>query len=286
MKYVVEGDIDFYSELYNSLDNKQTETQDEVPVCLITNEPLTEDFVKMACGHMFNYIPLYYDILNHKKKFNSMEVSSGHLKMNEIRCPYCRNKQEGVLPYYDYLGLEKENGVNCIGETKTLHKSDYHFCEYLIENTCYNPTLPETEMNKKFLKCVSYGSKIIGPTNYGDEKKYCYNHKRTVISNYKKELKIKEKEQKKEEKLKLKVEKENKNNIICMVNKIDEINMSIDEENQIITDVNLCCCTELIKTGLNKGKKCGKKVIQNTLCSRHYNLQTKMKNKQEMNNKT
>ncbi len=41
-----------------------------------------------------------------------MEGKSTTLKVNEIRCPYCRKKQIGVLPYYEELIMEKINGVN------------------------------------------------------------------------------------------------------------------------------------------------------------------------------
>jgi hypothetical protein len=41
-------------------------------------------FVKLNCGHNFNYIPLFNDLVNHKKKFNMMESNSGFLKKDEI----------------------------------------------------------------------------------------------------------------------------------------------------------------------------------------------------------
>jgi hypothetical protein len=152
MKYIVEGNIDFFHELYNSLDKEENEIVTEC--CLITNEPLLDKYVKLECGHSFNYVPLYYDIYNHKKKFNSMENNSGHLSSNEIRCPYCRHKQKGVLPYYEELGLEKVCGVNIVAE---IQKNNYYkICEFLTENPKFNPNLPETEINLgncKFYKC-------------------------------------------------------------------------------------------------------------------------------------
>ena len=58
-----------------------------------TKKQLTDKFVEMSCGHKFNYIPLYYDILNHKKKFNNMEGSTTRLKQNEIRTRVNRRKR-------------------------------------------------------------------------------------------------------------------------------------------------------------------------------------------------
>ena len=78
VKYIIEGNIDFYEELYKSIgqetkkeelkesieqSNKTGEDDQEEPfLCLISNMPLTENFVKMNCGHKFNYIHLYNDI--------------------------------------------------------------------------------------------------------------------------------------------------------------------------------------------------------------------------------
>ena len=74
MKYNIEGQIDFFSELYKSLDEvDKTDTDNNI--CLITNEPLTENFVQLECKHKFNYIPLYNDLVNHKRKFNYLQMS-------------------------------------------------------------------------------------------------------------------------------------------------------------------------------------------------------------------
>ena len=56
--YIIEGDIDFYAELYSSLDNKDTQNQlDETNnnVCLITDESLEANSVTLLCNHKFNY---------------------------------------------------------------------------------------------------------------------------------------------------------------------------------------------------------------------------------------
>jgi hypothetical protein len=42
------------------------------------------------------------------KRFNEMYP----LKMGELRCPYCRNIQKGILPYIKKEGLIKQRGVN------------------------------------------------------------------------------------------------------------------------------------------------------------------------------
>ena len=113
-KYNIEGGIDFFSELYKSLDIEENnqKIEEDNNLCLITNQPLLDKHVKLECGHKFNYIPLFNDIKNHKQKFNNLEGCNSKLKTNEIRCPYCRYKQNGVLPYYEELNIQKINGVN------------------------------------------------------------------------------------------------------------------------------------------------------------------------------
>ena len=83
-KYNIEGGIDFFAELYKSLDIEENEekTEEDKNKCLITNHLLIDKFVSLNCGHKFNYIPLYNDIVNHKKKFNHMESNSGKLNTN------------------------------------------------------------------------------------------------------------------------------------------------------------------------------------------------------------
>ena len=118
MKYNIENNIDFYKELYSSSHNDDDDviTEDNnidtSELCLISNEPLKPFFVKLTCGHKFNYYPLYKDIFNHKKRFNNLEQSKNKLGLQQIRCPYCRNIQNELLPFHEDLGLPKEIGVN------------------------------------------------------------------------------------------------------------------------------------------------------------------------------
>jgi hypothetical protein len=294
MKYVFENNINFFDELYKSLDIEDNEfnVDNDEHLCLITKQILTDKFVKMDCGHKFNYIPLYNDILNHKKKFNSMESSNGALRNDEIRCPYCRHKQKGVLPYYEDLNLSKVNGVNYY-DIDMNYNSNYSKCEFVTTNLVFNDQLEESSENKKYLKCYQYGSKIHGE-NFGDTKNYCYYHKQQIIKTKKKELlkKIKEeklklkeeaKQKKKEEKQQLKeLIKEAKQKIkkIKKELKQDKTNEN-NEENVVLGNIVIDStqehdlCIQILKTGTSKGTQCCKKVFNEHLCKRHYNLQNK-----------
>ena len=214
-KYIIEGDIDFYEELYKLLDNEEDNEEDN-SLCLITNKQLTDNFITLDCGHKFNYIPLFYDIKNHKQKFNGMEGNSTRLTNNEIRCPYCRNKHNGTLPYHEEFGFEKINGVN-ISNPYVNNLSNIK-CEYEIPNNNYNESIPESDINKKKIHCGScyYSQKISIynksnpglPITYGDNKYYCFKHKKDMIKIYKQQIKDKAKEEKQKAKEEVKKVKE------------------------------------------------------------------------------
>jgi len=285
-KYNIEGNIDFFSELYKSLDDTNNLESDSNH-CLITNKPLSDKFVELICGHKFNYIPLYNDIYNHKKKFNNMEGSETSLKSNEIRCPYCRKKQVGVLPYYPDLIKEKIYGVNLYNETQPQNtglKTLYHFgkCEFVMNlkttTSVVFPVLCTTKYVTK-LDC--------------DNKTYCWDHNRVMIKKFEKENKEKEKEAQKKlkkeakdkEKLEKKAEKLEKKAEQKLLKKTKDLILSItniEGENTIVSltsndeiPSNNEGCIQIIKTGPNKGTPCGLKILNECLCKRHYNLKNK-----------
>lgn len=301
MKYNIEGDINFFSELYKSLDEDEDQNKkDSDNICLITNQPLTDKFVKLNCEHKFNYIPLYNDIYNHKKKFNNMEGPVGSLKINEIRCPYCRKKQLGVLPYYPELILEKINGVNFYDNSLIINNickptnNPYIFgkCEFVI-------TTPLSETNQLLkLSCpITHVTKL-----ECDNKTYCWNHAKITNKMFEKEKKQKEKEaqkkikyeakqKEKEEKNKIKEEEKQKkasekllkkkkkpeNNLILSITDVEEENVVISSSINTLEsqEQNNEGCSQIIKTGSNKGNACGMTIFNDCLCKRHYNLKNK-----------
>jgi len=305
-KYIIEGGLDFYEELYKSLDieDENEKTEEDNNLCLITNQILTDNYIKLNCGHKFNYGPLFFDLKNHKQKFNGMEGSSGKLGIDEIRCPYCRTKQKGVLPYYEELGFPKVNGVNEINLVKNSNTNPYSYktCEFVSLNTEFDPSgnnptdyNSNNSGNCKFIKCFHSGTKLgHGSENYGDEKYYCWHHKKEMIKKYKKEIKDKQKadikkakdeekqkakdeakKAKEEAKEKIKKEKEESKKTLKKkpITVIEAINVVIDTgKTNIIDSVVNTGCVEILKSGQNKGKACGCKVILDDLCNRHFKI--------------
>jgi len=127
-----------------------------------------------------------------------------------------------------------------------------------------------------------------------DEKYYCWNHKKIVIKNKKKQIADKVKEDKlklkkeakqkaNEEKLKLKEELKKSVQLAKMNKKTKpSLNNNLENENFVIglseaknvveseAETNtILLCQEILKSGKNKGSQCGNKIIENNLCKRH-----------------
>ena len=143
IQYDIEGDIDFFKELKNISSaadaTATTATDDAVKRCLLTDDELRPDAVTLKCGHSFNYIPLYKEVLfqkcstlpknisskimalytktvNHNVQTmmynSSINLETSKLHYDEIKCPYCRNVTPKLLPYYPYPEVNQVKYVN------------------------------------------------------------------------------------------------------------------------------------------------------------------------------
>lgn len=67
-EYEVEGDVDFFSQLKQMTQPSPTDanTNATTPRCLITDEILRRDHITLHCGHKFNYVPLFKEVLFQK----------------------------------------------------------------------------------------------------------------------------------------------------------------------------------------------------------------------------
>lgn len=254
-KYLIEGNINFYDELYKSLDNynEHSQTKEDVGnnnLCLISQKPLTENYVELECKHKFNYNAIFHDVLNHKNKFNTMERRT--LKLTELRCPYCRNIQITLLPHVE--GFPKVHGINYIDEENI--NGHYFKMGYTRGKCCYQ--------DDKCSKCDNVFVKMMMTNN----KSYCYDHYSQVIHKMIKEKQEKIKEEKMKKKLALLQKKQEEKQ-----KKLDEKNA--EKQKKLEEKQSLGTCVSILKTGVNKGNACGCQVVNpnsNGLCSRHYKL--------------
>lgn len=156
--YDIEGGVDFFKELKQigranvSAPTSALSLSVEEPRCLITDEKLRKDHVTLNCGHRFNYVPLFKEVLFQKCSLlpknlstkiittytkpaiassapttlstnqtsnvtsvlynSSYNLETTKLNYNEIKCPYCRAKTPYILPYYPYPDVCKVKYVN------------------------------------------------------------------------------------------------------------------------------------------------------------------------------
>jgi hypothetical protein len=271
---------------------------DNNDVCLITNQPLTENYVTLDCNHKFNYMPLFNDIKNHKKKFNSLEAH--RLGQNEIRCPYCRNKQKKLLPYYPSMGENmKVLGVNAMPEPPpgwehgicSFYPEDNPEKKYcsinviLLSNNQKYCQMHCSTMNYKIKKEAERKLKEEAKQKAKEELKKAKEELKQKIKEEKekekqklKEIKEQEKQKAKEEKQKISGKKKATNEEDDKVPKTKKAKIVAPQETEELEDnnenvvISVQTCTQMIKYGANKGHQCKGKVHLMGVCKRHYNL--------------
>jgi hypothetical protein len=91
---------------YLSENNENNENNEK---CLISNELLVSNYITLECNHKFNYIELYNEVVEQKTK---KILDNSKLKLNEIKCPYCRSISKNLLPYFKYYNTKPIKGVN------------------------------------------------------------------------------------------------------------------------------------------------------------------------------
>ena len=158
MNYILPEGFDFYNELKKTVETELSQTNNEQMICLISGEPIEPLHIKLECGHSFNYTPLFKDLQSYK----CTTKSGGHtysdylyLKEHQIRCPYCRQVQEKILPYLPNVEQIKVRGVNyppslsmgnndCSYVFKTGKNKNGSCGKKCFRETCnqhYNPTV-------------------------------------------------------------------------------------------------------------------------------------------------
>jgi hypothetical protein len=95
--------------LENYMDNNNFDIDDDNN-CLISYTTLEKNHVTLECSHKFNYKHLYEEIKKQKTLNNCYEIQ--RLKKHQIKCPYCRQIQDKLLPYPRDSNYPKIIGVN------------------------------------------------------------------------------------------------------------------------------------------------------------------------------
>ena len=255
MKYNIEGNVDFYAELNKPL--IPDVNVDDTGLCLITRLPLTDDSVKLECGHKFNYLPLYNDLVQQTKP-----SICGYAKSGRIVCPFCRHSQQTLLPfnvaYKPILGVNLYPGKLCKdANVKRCYTKDA--CEmFVFINFCTSEYTYKLSNGKHYCE----GHKFLGLSIAKQEEMHDAFVLKTQTAETKLSKKIAEKEAKQKEKLDKVAKKELAKNLAK--SQLHDIIQSVPAPiNETIA------CTALIKTGPKKGQLCGCKKVIDGICLRH-----------------
>lgn len=240
----MQNTADFNSELLKMLCEDDDKNDDNI--CLISGVALEDNYVTLCCGHKFNYLAIYNEILNQKTVENYKEVQ--HLKKKELKCPYCRTIQQGLLPFYsNYPSVEKIEGVNW--PIKLQYKTNS--CKYIYKSG-----------KKKGLAC---GIKCTGD--------YCNKCNKIMIRRKEKEELIKQKQKQKQKNI-----VKDKYTETVVINPIQNAKINVTIKKNL--------CQYIFKKGKHKGSICGCSVYGNTsYCLKHYNY-LKKKNTNKSKTKT
>lgn len=244
---------DFNKQLFSLLDSNSTDSNNNC--CLISNNILEEDHVTLECGHKFNYEQIFLEVKRQKIIHNSLEVTK--LKNDEIKCPYCRKIQKGLL-----IHNEKFPKIN---------KVNWPECYQLLPNQCQYIFLSgKKKGNMCSKKCLN---------------EYCKSHKRIID---KRKLKKQKKEEEKKNKILIKqqiLNKKEKNNdinspkdpiLLC----IDKMIQELKKNKQNKTNEIMLTCKYTYKRGVKKGTFCKcKKIYKDGFCKTHFKNMFKNKEK-------
>jgi len=238
---------DFNQQLYLMMSQEKDEEEENDNKCLITNIPLKSNFINLICGHKFNYSSIFKEIQKQKCSHNHLEVT--RLKKNEIKCPYCRTIQKGLLPYCN--GFLKIKGVN--------HPEKLQF----LPNECkYKFASGKKKGNPCLKKCAN---------------EYCKSHQRIIENRKQKKISfLLKKNSKTLTGLATTCQTDDSNEMV-IDNMINEL-----QNSKTIKKTGMPTCSYIYKRGKNKGLQCTCKKItdpKNGLCKTHWKQVSKQKNK-------
>jgi len=132
-KYKIEGELDFYKELFKTSEDGEIESKNATPSliknenCLLTNRPLMYGYIELPCGHKYNFFPLYTETLYQKTNPAFVKnVYNVPVGKDKLKCPYCRTVHLNCLLPYIVNG-KRVVGINspissCISSTVTCQQ--------------------------------------------------------------------------------------------------------------------------------------------------------------------
>jgi len=137
----------------------------ENDICLISKEKLHPNHITLKCNHKFNYMHIYKEVLYQKNKSNTIyEVTK--LQPYQIKCPYCRNITDKLLPFIPYP---------CVKLAKNIHAAEPDCitavkCSHIIKSRTLNKCDIQCDKNAMYCEMENL---LFCPSHY---KKYISKH--------------------------------------------------------------------------------------------------------------
>jgi hypothetical protein len=230
--YKIEDNLSFFEEL------EKEDINSSENICYISNLPLEENHITLKCGHKFNSYYIFNEFFN--KRFERFMYIQPKLLTIKLKCPYCRNIQNEVIPYHETKGVSKIYGINDIDceNYKQLWR-----CKYIkrTKQCC------ESHCTMPFKETGIY---------------YCENHYNSIQKKF-------IKENSKQKKIKVSVKKNKKVNTTEEI-KSEEIKSEESKTEESKTE-NIILC-EPVKCSFKDKRKCPNKLFKEELCKKHFHL--------------
>lgn len=138
--YEIEGGIDFFKELKqmsSTTDNSvpiSLTIDDNIARCLITDEKLRKDHVTLKCGHSFNYVPLFKEVLFQKCSLLPKNLST-----------------KIITTYTKYTNNTSATSATSATSTTSTTSANNQNVTSILYNSSYN--LETTKLNYNEVKC-------------------------------------------------------------------------------------------------------------------------------------
>lgn len=284
--YQIEGGLDFFNELKNMATSVAHQTTSDR--CLITDEKLTKDHITLKCGHKFNYVPLFKEVIFQKCSLLPKNVSSS------IVTTYTKNAMTASAastlptpsnnPQSNITVVSYNSSYNL--DTTKLHYNEIKcpYCRSITQNIL--PFYPYPEVNKikyvnsppelslQSVSCEFYQHKE--PTAENICRTGCIYHEKYDMMLCSKHFnKLEAEQQQEQEKQKKKPIRRKVNNTTSAANVIAE-NVIVSHHNPALPS----SCSFVLLSGPRKGCPCGKPTYSSkvttsintnlSLCKTHY----------------
>ena len=138
--------MEFNKLLNDELNKKENDHKENI--CLISKEPLEKIHIKLSCNHVFNYESIFNEVVKQKLKKNYKETQK--LSRYEIKCPYCRNVENKLLPHNP--SFDKIKLVNWPPDKSMESPYLKEKCEYIFKSGKKKGNYCGKACNEKYCK--------------------------------------------------------------------------------------------------------------------------------------